>query len=638
MRSVPPHKRLSPDALEGVSLKGQYHIQQKISHGGMAWVYRGVTAKGRSIAIKVLFAHLAESKTARERFRREARIQSQWSHPYIVRVIDYIEEDAIVGMVMDWVAGPSLQQLLDEHERPLDHSGIVSLFVSVVNAIAFSHEHQVIHRDLKPSNILLQPVPYGFVPKVADFGIAKSLTQGEAALTASNSVIGTVQYMAPEQVVSSKYIDHRADIYSIGAMLYQLVTGQMMFRVKGLHQWAYCQKNVTPTAPSELVPGLPKPLEFVVMRCLEKEPENRYSDAHALEQALRATGLLPMAEQTIQDSEGVKEVVILSTKGLAAPLASSIHRGEDGMTIWEPPRRPDGEPVRTALGAPTFSGQSASYPLVSAGPGERPHEFFPPQPHGLPLPTDASVVDGEMHTGSPLAVSLYIVLLLCILLGGGYFFYQMATPPQAADAPPQRLGVACIEGERRACYTGASGTRGKGRCKGGYRICRKGAFGVCLGEILPATREVCNGVDDNCNGLIDESFQQKGRRCELKEDACTSVGQYVCRPDQMGLVCRVNEQPSALRTRHIRLAVVPSHRMFELYVLGKTEQKAKKYQFKGRFCFEVLESSRVKLVARGYESCSFDVAWQKRSLTVRMGKQSDLASDPNYCLAPVAPR
>lgn len=656
MQAQPP-KQLTAAALEGVLLKGRYHVVEKISHGGMAWVYRGITQKRKSVAIKVLFSHLAQSETACKRLKLEAKLQGSWSHPNIVRVLDSLDEDGLVGMIMEWVEGPTLQHLLEKNPRPLSHRGAVSVFLALTSAIGYAHENQVIHRDLKPSNILLQQMPFGFFPKVADFGIAKSLAFDGTALTASNSVMGTIQYMAPEQVTSSKNIDHRADIYSLGAMMYQLATGSMMFQVKGIHQWAYCQRHIDPTPPSELVPDVPASLEQVIMKCLAKEPGNRYPDCRSLQQALLATGLGQDSDETVLDVDDETQQITLMDRRVIREAKQnarpwSVEDALDLQTLTSSPTEeaPFGLGDAYEPGEDTYASTPAVSPeLLAATPTnktsiEASRRNTVPSTQAAPiLPTGEEWAPEEhdpdregpsFASGASVALSLYIGLMLGIVGGGFYWFWPKGGGQQSGAASDVRSipQLACQDGAVRSCYTGPLSTKNKGICRAGTKRCRNGMWGACQGQRLPLNKEICNSKDDNCDGQIDESFPTKGRPCMLHEYHCQAPGRFICDPKGRGLLCRA-DQPA--KERQIRLSLTPSGKSFQLYIaLRRRRRSLRRYQVRGQTCFLIDGPSRVKLIAPGYESCSFPVSWKQQTIRVKMSKKSELLNVPHYCLQP----
>lgn len=267
--------------LEGqVLADGKYKVHTRLAKGGMAWVYQAEnTQTGETVALKILFAHYTKTDQMRERFLREARIQrNTLEHPNIVRVIDIIEEGGLLGFTMEWCDSGDLRAWQQAYNAPLSADHLKLFFPPLLDAIASAHRKGVVHRDLKPQNILLQAEGDMLIPKIADFGIAKVL-EGQSN-TKTGSLIGTIAYMAPEQMEDSKNIDHRADIYSLGVIIYLMSTGRLPFEGSGPAALVKILYEAPPI-PKEA----PKALHPVLLRCLEKEPNARYSTCEELKEA-----------------------------------------------------------------------------------------------------------------------------------------------------------------------------------------------------------------------------------------------------------------------------------------------------------------------------------------------------------------
>jgi tRNA A-37 threonylcarbamoyl transferase component Bud32 len=242
---------------------GVYYLTELIGQGGMSQVYLAVNPRTREKrAVKVLAKRATASPTSYARFVREVEIIRALSHPNIVKILDSgVLEDCYFYM-MELMSG-SLARRLARGRLPLNES--VDLFAIICGAVAHAHDHAVIHRDLKPSNILLTAAG---APMVSDFGIAKAVDTPQTALTRSNEVLGTVAYLAPEQRFSTKGVDRRADVYALGAILYETLMG---FPPLGKFPW-----------PSETQPGFPSGLQTILERCLAINPDHRYMHAGQL--------------------------------------------------------------------------------------------------------------------------------------------------------------------------------------------------------------------------------------------------------------------------------------------------------------------------------------------------------------------
>ncbi len=270
-------------------LSGRYRLKRLIAKGGMAEVWEAVDdILGRPVAVKVLHPHLAADELFRERFRREAIAAARLAHPNVVATFDTGTDDSITFIVMELVEGRTLRETLNE-SGPMAPRPAVHIAAQVADALNYAHKSGIVHRDVKPANILL--CPDGRV-KVADFGIAKAVedTQpgrpgGHDALTGTGSIIGTAAYLSPEQVEGGA-VDGRTDVYALGVVLYEMLCGRPPF--SGDTDMAVALKHVTtrPLEPRQVRAGIPRALEDVVLRAMNKLPEARYQSAAELQTAL----------------------------------------------------------------------------------------------------------------------------------------------------------------------------------------------------------------------------------------------------------------------------------------------------------------------------------------------------------------
>ncbi len=261
----------------------RYELTQHIARGGMAEVYRAQDRLlGRPVALKVLFPELSVDRSFVERFRREAQAAANLSHPNIVPVFDWGEDQGTYFIVMEYVDGRPLSSVL-RSSGSMQAERIASIGADVAAALSYAHRHGVVHRDIKPGNILL--TDDGMV-KVTDFGIARAVNT-EESLTQTGAVMGTATYFSPEQA-QGYGVDGRSDIYSLGVVLYEMATGRPPF--VGETPVAVASKHVreSPRAPRELNPGIPLALEAVIARAMAKEPEQRYQSAQELQSDLRS--------------------------------------------------------------------------------------------------------------------------------------------------------------------------------------------------------------------------------------------------------------------------------------------------------------------------------------------------------------
>ena len=262
-----------------------YELESEIGRGGMSVVYRARDLRlNRPVAIKVLPPELAHDPAVRTRFTREAQMSAHLAHAHIVPIYDVGERDGIAYLVMAFVAGGNLATLLaHEPRQPIDE--VRRLLCEVADALAYAHLRGVIHRDIKPDNILLDRDSGRAM--VTDFGIARAIEAG-ARVTVTGIAVGTPAYMSPEQAVGEKEIDGRSDIYSLGVLGYQMITGRVPFTAS--NSMALLMKHVTeaPRPIAELRPDTPKGLRDTIERALLKAPEDRWPSATTMRDAIRS--------------------------------------------------------------------------------------------------------------------------------------------------------------------------------------------------------------------------------------------------------------------------------------------------------------------------------------------------------------
>ncbi len=265
----------------GKVLAGRYELLEKIGEGGMARVYRGRdNLLRRTVAVKILKDQMTGDADFIRRFRREAQAAAGLSHPHIVNVYDVGEENDIYYIVMEYVDGKNLKQYIREKGR-LTASEAVAIVRQIAEALVQAHDAGVIHRDIKPQNILFSR--YGEV-KVADFGIA--IAADGSTLTCSDDVIGSVHYFSPEQA-RGNLAGKQSDLYSLGIILYEMVTGRVPFSGESPVSVAmkHVQEPIEP--PRRLVDSIPEPLERIILKAVQKEPNKRYQDARSFLEDLK---------------------------------------------------------------------------------------------------------------------------------------------------------------------------------------------------------------------------------------------------------------------------------------------------------------------------------------------------------------
>ncbi len=261
-------------------LGGRYAIQDKIGTGGMAIVYRGHdTVLGRVVAVKTMLPQYAADPSFAARFKQEAQAAAALQSPYIVNVYDWGKDEDTYYIVMEYLRGTDLKSGIRKHGA-LAPRKVAQIGSQIAQALTVAHRHDIIHRDIKPQNIMVQPD--GNI-KVMDFGIARAKN---SHLTADNSVLGTAHYVSPEQT-QGKDLGATSDIYSLGIVMYEAATGKVPFEGDDAISVALKQVNEEPVPPSVVNPNVDEALQAIIMKCMQKNPEDRFQTASEVNRALR---------------------------------------------------------------------------------------------------------------------------------------------------------------------------------------------------------------------------------------------------------------------------------------------------------------------------------------------------------------
>jgi serine/threonine protein kinase/co-chaperonin GroES (HSP10) len=315
-------------------LGGRYQVGELLGYGGMAEVHKGRDLRlGRDVAIKMLRTDLARDATFQERFRREAQNSAALNHPAIVAVYDTGEEISATGeklpfIVMEFVNGRTLKEVLGDEGR-LQTRRALEIIADICAALEFSHRHGIIHRDIKPGNVMI--TQNGQV-KVMDFGIARALASGATTMTQTSAVIGTAQYLSPEQA-RGEPVDARSDVYAAGCVLFELLIGHPPFVGDSPVSVAYQHVREEPKAPSSISHEVPPDVDAIVLKALSKNPINRYQSA----QEMRADALRAVAGRPVLATPVMNEAETMAMQDQAAQTRQWQPQGATTLQRPVPP-------------------------------------------------------------------------------------------------------------------------------------------------------------------------------------------------------------------------------------------------------------------------------------------------------------
>jgi predicted Ser/Thr protein kinase len=403
---------------------GRYQIVSELGRGSMGVVYQGFDPViGRTVAIKTMLTEglgPAEFEEFKARFQREAQAAGVLTHPNIVTVYDFGEDSGVLFLAMEFLEGKSLQALVEE-QGILPVETIIPMYEQVCSALDHAHMHKIVHRDVKPANIMI--LESGLV-KMTDFGIAKMMTVG---MTQAGQILGTPNYMSPEQV-KGRQVDGRSDLFSLGVILYELVTGEKPFGGQNITTVIYKIINENPIPPRELDATIPLGLSYVIQKSLAKSPDERYQTCRELAEDLRNYKNLG---------------------GATAPSATVIFRAPQFTAETAPP--PGVQPARVQP-PPAQAPAQAQVPVE-------------PQPV-RPLSVQAIPPAKLQPRGTSPVVWALLALLTIGGVGGGYYFFvhqkervQVMQTAQPSAATPATQGPTTPTGtEGTTSTTPATGT------------------------------------------------------------------------------------------------------------------------------------------------------------------------------------
>ncbi len=353
-------------------LAGRYEVGDLVGRGGMAEVHRGHDNRlGRQVAIKMLRSDLARDASFLTRFRREAQSSAGLNHPSIVAVYDSGEDHGVDAqgqpwsvpyIVMEYVEGKTLREVLTKRGK-LDQSEAARITEGVLDALSYSHRMGIVHRDIKPANVMIGSD--GSV-KVMDFGIARAIADTNATMTQTQAVIGTAQYLSPEQA-QGQSVDARSDLYSTGCMLFELLTGRPPFQGDSPVAIAYQHVGQSPTPPSTFEPSVTAPMDAVVLHALNKDREARYQSAADFRSDLQSVRLQRrVSDAALGTAAGVGAEATQTINSLGAQPTEVYAAGSLSRAAGRPDAGTEvlGAAERTAYGRDPFDHQTSSFPPV----------------------------------------------------------------------------------------------------------------------------------------------------------------------------------------------------------------------------------------------------------------------------------
>jgi serine/threonine protein kinase len=400
---------------------GSYKITEKIGEGGMGSVFKGIdTMLEREVAIKMLRPDFTRDAEIAERFRAEAVTLAKLNHPNIATLHNFFRHDDDYFMVMEFVRGETLETLIKKQGAlPADRA--IFLFGLALEGIGHAHTMGIIHRDIKPANMMF--TEKGSL-KVMDFGIARVL--GTTRMTRQGTIIGTVDYMAPEQI-KGEDSDSRTDIYSLGILLYEMVTGRVPFESDSEYGLMMAQINEAPPPPRTIVPHIPLHLEQAIMRALAKNPKARFQTVGEFRMALEAQKITPAAAMDNRAMTGptvVIETVGINQDSLTTQRFDKVSSTSSGTL----PHKPFGN----------FPGQNSGEtfkPSTPSGTQYVPAQQHPPYTNQAPLNYQLTQPGAPPSRGFNWTHIVAGLILLAVLAGVPIYFLTLSKGPAVSKEP-----------------------------------------------------------------------------------------------------------------------------------------------------------------------------------------------------------